>query len=116
MYSRNNLDISGNMLGAGSTSSGGALASVVNITSDIGGRINPFRKEFEDLKQNANSFFHESPAKKTMLIYVLGGVTLLEIAAFRFLSNDPNFPYRIVIATTKLINGSNFMQSLQHVY
>jgi hypothetical protein len=81
----------------------------------IGGRIPGFRKEFDDGRQ-AVSMFTESPSKKTMLVYVLGGVTLLEIAAFRFLSNDPNFPFRIVVATTKLINGSNFMQSLQHTF
>lgn len=52
--------------------------------------------------------------KKTMLVFVVGGLSYLEIAAFRFLSRDPNFPYRILMATTKLVNGCTFLDSLEH--
>ena len=47
-----------------------------------------------------------------MLVYFIGGVTFMEIAALRFLSTQPDFPFRIVICTTKLINGDTFLQSL----
>jgi hypothetical protein len=53
--------------------------------------------------------------KKTMLLFVVGGLSYTELAALRFLSNDPAFTYRIVIATTKLINGSTLINSLKHV-
>jgi hypothetical protein len=51
--------------------------------------------------------------KKTMMLFVVGGLSYLEIAALRFLSNDVTFPYRIMIATTKLINGSTLVRGLQ---
>eukprot|EP01038_Epipyxis_sp_PR26KG_P009326 gene9326-12564_t len=52
--------------------------------------------------------------KKIMLIFVVGGLSFVEIAAFRCLSRDPNYPYKIILGTTKLINGTTFLQSLQH--
>lgn len=54
--------------------------------------------------------------KKTMLLFVVGGLSYIEIAAFRFLSNDPSFPYRILLATTKLVNGSTLISSLKHTF
>jgi hypothetical protein len=32
--------------------------------------------------------------KKTMLLFVVGGLSYTELAALRFLSNDPAFTYR----------------------
>lgn len=52
--------------------------------------------------------------KKVMLVFVVGGLSYLEIAAFRYISNDPYFPYTIVMATTKVINGSTFLESMSH--
>jgi len=52
--------------------------------------------------------------KKTMLLFVVGGLSYIEIAACRFLSKDPSFPYRIMLATTKLVNGSTLIGSLKH--
>lgn len=54
--------------------------------------------------------------KKTMLLFVVGGLSYIEIAAFRFLSNDSSFPYRIMLATTKLVNGSTLISSLKHTF
>lgn len=53
-------------------------------------------------------------SKRVLFVLVIGGLTFLEIAAFRFLSKDPNFPYRIVMGTTKLITGSSLLKSLKH--
>ena len=52
--------------------------------------------------------------KKVMLVYYIGGVTFGEIAALRFLSDKPDFPFRIIICTTKLINGNSFVKDLFH--
>lgn len=49
-----------------------------------------------------------------MLVVLIGGISFLEIAALRYLSNDPKFPYKIIIASTKIINGDTFLQSLHH--
>jgi hypothetical protein len=50
--------------------------------------------------------------KPTLVVYYLGGITFMEIAALRFLSKRSTFPYHIVIMTTKVINGSKLLQSL----
>jgi len=50
--------------------------------------------------------------KPVLLVFFIGGVTFMEIAALRFLSKRPIFPYQIIICTTKIINGSTFLQSL----
>lgn len=50
--------------------------------------------------------------KKVMLVFFVGGVTFMEIAALRFLSRQANFPYTIIVATTKLVNGNTFIRSI----
>lgn len=50
--------------------------------------------------------------KKVMLVFFIGGVTFMEIAALRFLSRQANFPYSIIICTTKLVNGNTFIKSI----
>lgn len=50
--------------------------------------------------------------KPVLLVYFVGGVTYMEIAAMRFLSKRPSFPYSIVCCTTKIINGSTLLHSL----
>jgi hypothetical protein len=74
------------------------------------------KDESESNRLTTNMFNEESPAKKNLLVFIVGGVTLLEIAAFRYLSNEPNFPFRIIVASTKLINGSNFVENMQHLF
>ncbi len=56
----------------------------------------------------------ESPAakKKVMMVYFIGGVTWMEIAALRFLNSRSDFPFTIVVATTKLVNGNTFLRAI----
>lgn len=46
------------------------------------------------------------------LVFFLGGVTFAEIAALRFLSQLEDGGTEYVIATTKLMNGATWIQSL----
>jgi vacuolar protein sorting-associated protein 33A len=50
--------------------------------------------------------------KAVMMVFYIGGVTYSELAALRFLSKRPQFPYHIVCVTTKVINGQTLLQSL----
>lgn len=50
--------------------------------------------------------------KPTLVVVFLGGITYMEIAALRFLSKRPTFPFHIIMITTKVINGSSLLQSL----
>jgi hypothetical protein len=50
--------------------------------------------------------------KPVLVVTYVGGVTFTELAALRFLSKRPSFPYHIVCLTTKVINGCSFLQSL----
>uniref|UniRef100_A0A4W3HUW4 Vacuolar protein sorting-associated protein 33A n=1 Tax=Callorhinchus milii TaxID=7868 RepID=A0A4W3HUW4_CALMI len=49
---------------------------------------------------------------RVTLVFFLGGVTYAEIAALRFLSQMEEGGIEYVIATTKLINGNSWVQSL----
>ena len=49
--------------------------------------------------------------KPVLLVLYVGGVTFMEIAALRFLSKRPNFPYEIICCTTKIFNGTSCLQS-----
>ena len=53
-----------------------------------------------------------STKKPCLVVFYLGGITFMEIAALRFLSKRPMFPYHLVILTTKVTNGSKLLQSL----
>lgn len=48
---------------------------------------------------------------KTVLVAFIGGVTYSEISALRFLSSLPEWPYRFVVLTTKIVNGRTLLQS-----
>ena len=50
--------------------------------------------------------------KPVMMVFFVGGITYMEIAALRFLSRAEAFPYRILIGTTKITSGSQLLQSL----
>lgn len=68
-------------------------------------------------QQNALTMMGEDnreTSKRNLFVVVIGGLTFLEIAAFRFLSKDPNFPYRIIMGTTKLITGTSLLKSLRY--
>lgn len=49
---------------------------------------------------------------RVTLIFFLGGVTFAEIAALRFLSQLEDGGTEYVIATTKLMNGSSWIEAL----
>ena len=49
--------------------------------------------------------------KKTLVILVVGGISVLEMASLRCLSRDPTFPYRILMATTEVLHGNSIMRS-----
>ncbi|CAM9322477.1 unnamed protein product, partial [Chrysoparadoxa australica] len=51
-----------------------------------------------------------SQHKKVMMVYYVGGVTFLEIAALRLLSKQKEFPFHIIIAATKITSGAELIQ------
>eukprot|EP00560_Eucampia_antarctica_P003801 CAMPEP_0197835632 /NCGR_PEP_ID=MMETSP1437-20131217/26434_1 /TAXON_ID=49252 ORGANISM="Eucampia antarctica, Strain CCMP1452" /NCGR_SAMPLE_ID=MMETSP1437 /ASSEMBLY_ACC=CAM_ASM_001096 /LENGTH=771 /DNA_ID=CAMNT_0043441225 /DNA_START=8 /DNA_END=2323 /DNA_ORIENTATION=+ len=70
------------------------------------------RKPTINLGTLAKSLVVNSEQKPVLLVFFIGGVTFMEIAALRFLSKRTIFPYQIICCTTKIINGSSFLQSL----
>jgi len=54
----------------------------------------------------------EKISKKVLLVYFVGGITFMEIAALRFLSNQPSFPYSILISTSKIVSGDSLIGDL----
>ena len=51
--------------------------------------------------------------KPILAVLYIGGITYMEIAALRFLSLRPGFPYHILILTTEIVNGSTLLQSMR---
>jgi len=49
---------------------------------------------------------------KVVLVFFLGGCTMAEISALRFLSQQEDAPCEFIVATTKIINGSTLLRSL----
>jgi hypothetical protein len=49
---------------------------------------------------------------RIVLVFFLGGCTFAEISAFRFLAQQEEGQTEYVIATTKLINGSTWLQTM----
>jgi len=62
----------------------------------------------------AGSAAGEDRGKPVLLFAIIGGISLLEIAALRFLSKDPSFPYSILIAATKVVSGESLIHSIHH--
>jgi hypothetical protein len=65
----------------------------------------------ESLGVYAKSATRET-TKPILVVVFLGGITFMEIAALRFLSKRPTFPFHIIMIATKVINGRNLLQSL----
>ncbi|OEU06920.1 Sec1-like protein [Fragilariopsis cylindrus CCMP1102] len=51
--------------------------------------------------------------KPTLIVVYLGGITYMEIASLRFLSKRDSFPYHIIVITTKVLNGTKLIQSME---
>ncbi|KAK2161895.1 hypothetical protein LSH36_108g07122 [Paralvinella palmiformis] len=63
-------------------------------------------------RSSASSVHSIGGEQKVTLVFFLGGVTYAEVAALRFLSQSEDSPVEYVVATTKLINGETWIQSL----
>lgn len=48
---------------------------------------------------------------ETVLVVFIGGVTFAEISALRLLSSRPEWPYRFLVMTTKIVNGHTLLQT-----
>lgn len=48
--------------------------------------------------------------KPTLMVFFVGGISYAEIAALRFLSKRPTFPFHIIMMTTKIVNGNTMLQ------
>jgi hypothetical protein len=53
--------------------------------------------------------------KRVLLAYFVGGVSYMEIAALRFLSRQRDFPFSIIVATTKITNGAGLVMACRQV-
>jgi hypothetical protein len=48
--------------------------------------------------------------KPVLLVFFVGGISYMEIAALRFLSKRSSFPYHIIMVATKVVNGNTMLQ------
>ncbi|GJQ85374.1 car [Trypoxylus dichotomus] len=59
-----------------------------------------------------DNIYNNNDSPKVVLVFFIGGCTFAEISALRFLSKQEDSNVEFVIATTKLINGNTFLESL----
>ena len=50
--------------------------------------------------------------KKVVLVFFVGGVTMAEVAALRFLSQQDESNVEYLVSTTSVITGNTFIESL----
>ncbi|KAK5638912.1 hypothetical protein RI129_013207 [Pyrocoelia pectoralis] len=60
----------------------------------------------------ASEILSESTNSNVVLVFFIGGCTFAEISALRFLSQQEELNVEFIIATTKLINGNTFLESI----
>jgi hypothetical protein len=81
------------------------LATTLKLqTPPTGESLGQYAKKYNDGSNKQH--------KPTLIVVYLGGITFMEIAALRFLSKRPTFPYHIIMVTTKVINGTSLLRSL----
>ncbi|EFJ24311.1 hypothetical protein SELMODRAFT_101618 [Selaginella moellendorffii] len=76
---------------------------------------------FEERQVKNRAKFKREKEKKSsvdgrralVLVVFIGGVTFAEISALRFLSSQESMKHDVIVLTTKLCNGTSFLQSLQ---
>jgi hypothetical protein len=84
---------------------------IIKIETDI---ISPPDENVTD-QQNRPKYIH-LPLNDLDTLYVEVRDLLTyyeEIASIRFLSKKQSFPFKVIMCTTKIMNGSAFLQSLQ---
>jgi len=64
------------------------------------------------IRNDVSSSSTAAKKKRTVMVAFIGGVTLAEISALRFLSRKEMVDCEFIIATTKIINGSSLLGSL----
>lgn len=72
---------------------------------------------FEDTQQVPSHLknFSKPQEPKVVLVMFVGGCTMAEIAALRFLSQQEESNIEYIVATTSIITGSTLLQSLQTI-
>ena len=66
--------------------------------------------KFVNLNQRLKSLNYTKLVPKAVLIFLIGGITYAEVSALRFLAKQMGI--QIIIATTSLTNGSEFLKNL----
>ncbi|KAL0589806.1 hypothetical protein ABG067_002031 [Albugo candida] len=85
----------------------GPMGEMSQISTSKSDRENPIMTA----QSSKLDSFGSPEDRKVLLVFFIGGVTFMEIAALRFLSNQINSPYDIIIATTKITNGNHLIRS-----
>ena len=71
----------------------------------------PAGPSFEEYPQNTQKKNRTDGLKRTLVVFI-GGCTFAEIAALRFLSQQEDTSTEYLVATTSIINGNTFLDSV----
>jgi vacuolar protein sorting-associated protein 33A len=79
------------------------------LKQDRGPSLGVLAKKFNESTGRAGE---QQERKPVLLVFYVGGITYMEVAALRFLSKRPSFPYAIICCTTEIVNGETLLRSL----
>ena len=90
------------------------LARVTEVKQDIFACLTfeQAQKRMSEASDDVAGVTVDDEKKETLLVYFVGGVTFMEIAALRYLSQSNKFPFSIVIATSKIVSGASLIDEL----
>ena len=112
------------IVGRMGTGSGGQLIDVEQrsqaeslveaLKRERGPTLGALAKKWAEESRQYGSSSDGTPTKDkpVLLVYFVGGITFMELAAFRFLSRRKSFPYSIICCTTEIVNGGTLLRSL----
>jgi vacuolar protein sorting-associated protein 33A len=110
--------VSGGNTGGGGSSASGASSSSLGRLLDIYQTYPPqdlsttLKQQSPPIGAPLGVWAKKRATKPTLIVMYLGGITFMEIAALRFLSNRDSFPFHIIIVTTKILNGTKLLQEM----
>ena len=91
-----------------SSSAVSAAASIFLSSGVVPGPGGSSRVRRNSISSNQSS----NEESKTVLVFFIGGCTMAEISALRFLSQQDNNNCEFLVGTTKIVNGRTFLNSL----
>lgn len=100
----------GGMTATASAASSDSVWSVASSASEQ--QTQHGRLDISSSSNNSNNSGSSTSRQATVLVYYIGGVTVAELAAFRFLNQQHDAQFAFLVAATSVCNGSRLLRAI----